>query len=365
MAHLPFRSALLLMLLTGPAVRAADACFCAPGPACSVAWRADAVFIATAIDNVEERVGGNLFWTVQRLQVTRTLRGTATPLVTMVPLGRPEQEQIAESLSHAKTYAGRNSCDYSLRLGEEYLVYATRGADGRWTTSVCSGTKPLAEATADLEYFAGLSVADPTGRVYGPVERTILDADDPTKTRVVPASGIAVALSTGSSRTTVTTNAQGKLDVRLRPGEYSIAPVVPEGVRVFGGPNPITVPARGCAPVHFSLISNGRIEGQVVREDGSAVPRVSVGVIPITMPAGTRPVIFTIAPFATTDERGRFRIDAILPGTYLLAVNPYSRPDARSPSATTFFPAGDRSDAVAIEVGDGERKTGYTITIKP
>ena len=366
MRRLCFRTALLLVLLVSPAaVRTAEACSCMSNPPCAAAWKADAVFIATAVDTVEEHLGGHLYWTVERLMVTRTLRGAVGSSITMSPLNRPDAEQIAASLAHDKVHAGMNSCAYGFRPGQDYLVYATRHPDGRWTTSLCSGTKPLAEAVPDLEYFASLPTAEPSGRVYGTIERTILDPDDPVKHRNVPASGITIALRTASSRTTATTNAQGELDVRVPPGEYSVAPVVPEAIRVYGSGDRITVAPRGCAPVNFSLISNGRLEGRVVREDGSAVPRVSVGVIPVRLPPGKPATSFTTAPVATSDEAGRFKIDAILPGTYVLAVNPRFGPDLRSPYATTYFPAGGRSAAAAIEIGDGERKTGYTITVTP
>ena len=363
--RLSFRAVLPLVLLIGPPViSTAEACFCPPIPPCSAAWRAEAVFIATAVEDVEEHLGGHLYWTVQRLDVTRILRGTVSPSVTIrPPIDRPSGEQIAASLSQDKVMVS-NSCGFEFRRGEDYLVYATRATDGRWTTSLCSGTKPLTDATTDLDYFASLPAAAPTGRVYGSIQRTILDPSDPTKTRDVPAVGISVTLSTESSRMTATTNGQGKLDVRLPPGDYGVTPIVPESVRVYG-PNHITLAARGCAPVDFSLISNGRVEGQVVREDGSGVPGISVGVVPVTIPDGRLSNSFTTAPVATTDERGRFKIEAILPGTYLLAVNPRFFLDLRLPYAPTYYPAGGRADAEALEIGDGERKTDYTITVRP
>lgn len=365
MRHLGFRAALFLTFLAGPAaVRTAEACSCMPSPPCSAAWKADAVFIATAVESIEERLGGNLYWTVQRLFVTRTLRGTPITAALMLPPDQPTKEQIAASLSHEKVHTG-NSCTYGFRVGEDYLVYATRRGDGRWTTTMCAGTKPLAEAGADLDYFAGLPAAEPLGRVYGRIERTIVDPDDPTKTRSGPATGISVAMSGASSRTAAATDAKGDYELKVAPGQYSVAPDVPAGVRVYGGPNDVTLAARGCAAVNFSLISNGRIEGRVVREDGSAVARVGVGVIPAAMPPGTRSDDSTIAPMTTTDETGHFKIDAILPGTYVLAVNRRFGPDLRSPYATTYFPTGERSDAAAIDIGDGERKTGYTITVTP
>lgn len=363
-----FRSVLVLVLLTGPAAnRAAEACSCmamANAP-CFAAGHADAVFIATAVDQGEEHVGGHLYRIVQTLAVTRTLRGTFSPLVTMVSYNPPGEKEIAASLSQDKVWAGTNSCDYHFRRGEEYLVYATRTSDGRWTTSLCSGTKPLADARADLDYFASLPGAEPTGRLYGSIDRTILDADDPTKTLRVPAPGITVALSAGSTGFTATTDAEGKLAVPLPPGDYSVAPVVPESVRVYGGPRQISLARSGCAEVTFSLTSNGRIEGRVVRNDGAAVPRVAVGVIPVTTPEGERPDNFTTAPSTRSDEHGQFKIEAILPGTYLLAVNPGFGPDLQSPYATTYYPAGGRREALAIDIGDGERKTDYTIAVTP
>ena len=286
------------------------------------------------------------------------------PTVTISPVYEASEEEIALSLERDKVLAGRNSCEYVFRPGDEYIVYASRTADGHWTTSTCSGTKPLAEAKADLEYFASLPAAEPIGRLYGTIQRTILDDSDPLKTRNVPAAGVAVSLSTGSRRMTATSDAGGRLNVQLPPGDYTVAPVVPDSVHVYGGPKEVTLVARGCAPVSFSLISDGQIEGRVVLDDGSPVKKVTVGVIPVTLPEGTRtPVSFTIAPIATSDAQGHFRIDAILPGTYFLAVNPHGQYGS-SPYPTTYFPDGGRDTAIAIDVGDGERKTGYTIIVR-
>jgi hypothetical protein len=66
----------------------------------------------------------------------------------------------------------------------------------------------------------------------------------------------------------VTTDADGKLDVQVPPGDYTITPVVPETIRVYGAPFRTSVHARGCAPVQFSVVSNGRIEGRIVQRAG-------------------------------------------------------------------------------------------------
>jgi hypothetical protein len=78
------------------------------------------------------------------------------------------------------------------------------------------------------------------------------------------------------------------------------------------------VPARGCAPVRFSILANGRIEGRVVRPDGSPAVNVVVEAVPADHPPGQRLDTFMAD---ATNEYGEFEIDAILPGRYIVAVN--------------------------------------------
>lgn len=360
------RGALTLLFLVAPVLlRTAAACSCGANPPCAAVWRADAVFVGTVVDRTPERVGGSLSWTVHKVPVNQTLRGSVDSFITLVPGSRPTAEQIAASQSHPGESMMMSSCDYDFQLGRQYVIYARRTPDGRWTTSMCTGTKPIEEASADIDYIASIPLAEPTGRVYGNIERTILNPKDRTAPMTVPAAGVRVALTSEANRFTVTTDSEGKLEVQVPPGEYTIAPVVPQTVRVYGAQMRASVPARGCAPVYFSLTSNGRIEGRVVRQDGTPVPRTSVDVIPADLPPDQRPDSFTTAPSGTTDENGRFTVDAILPGRYLVAVSARFGPRLFSPYATTYFPGVARQDARVVEIGDGERKTGFTIVVTP
>lgn len=164
------------------------------------------------------------------------LRGTVDAFVTLVPGYRPTAEEIRVAISAGAVSTGSSGCDYGFQPGRQYLIYARRTPDGRWTTSRCDGTKPLEEAAADLDYIGGLSATEPLGRVYGKIERTVLDETDVAKTLKVPATGITIALTGKSNRLAVTTNEEGTIDVRVPPDEYTITPVVPQTVRVFGSP---------------------------------------------------------------------------------------------------------------------------------
>jgi len=327
-------------------------------------WKADAVFIGTVVDRLPERIGDSLSWTVHKVAVGQTLRGSVDSFIPLVPGNLPGAGQIAAAHSpRAGPMMWWSSCEYDFELGKQYLIYARRTSDGRWTTGKGSGTKPLEEAAADLDYIATIPSAEPTGRVYGTVERTVLNPAGRTLPMSVPAADVQIAFVSGTNRLTVRTDLEGKLDVHVPPGVYSIAPIVSKTVRVYGAPSLTTVPARGCAPVYFSLTANGRIEGRVVRSDGTPAPRTSIDVVPADLASDERPDNFTTSPSGTTDEKGRFSIDAILPGRYVVAVNARSGPRLYSPYPTTYFPGVGRQDARIVEIGEGERKSGLTIVV--
>ena len=341
---------------------------CDSNPPCAATWRAGAVFVGTIVNQASETLAGSLIWHVHNVAVTQTLRGTVGSFVTLVPGYRPTAEELKFAISTGSVSVGSSDCDYDFQPGGQYLIYARRTPDGRWTTSRCDGTKPLAKAAADLDYINSLATTEPLGRVYGKIERTVIDPFEPTRASRVPATGVTIALTGKSNLLTVTTDEEGKVDVRVPADEYTIKPVVPPTVRAFGSPLQRLVPARGCATVYFSLIANGRIEGHVVQEDDTPVPHVSVDVIPADLPPEQQldyRLDYTIAPSSSTDETGRFAVNAILPGRYIIAVNGRSGPRLESPFATTFFPGPGRQDASVIEIGDGELKTGFTIVVKP
>ncbi len=360
------RLALAVLWLFAPVgMRVAEACVCDANPPCAATWSADAVFVGTVVNEVWEPLAGSLTWLVHNVAVTQTLRGAVGPSAALETADEPTPERLATAISSGAVGWGGSDCDYPFQIGGRYLIYARRTADGRWTTSRCSGTKRIDEAAADLDYFASLPTAEPIGRLYGNIERHVIDPSDRAKSGRIPAPGIPVALTNESHRLMVRTDADGKLDIRVPPGEYTIAPVVPDSVRVYGAPIQRHLAARGCATVYFSLIANGRIEGRVVRENGTPAPRGSVNVIPADLPLDAPVNGYMRAPEASLDENGRFSIDGILPGRYVLGVNARFGPRLDSPYAITYFPGVPRQDASVIAIGEGERKSGCTIVVKP
>jgi hypothetical protein len=142
--------AALLTSLVGPP--AAEACSCDQNPPCAAAWKADAVFIGTIVERTQEPLGGTLSWTVHHVAVNQRLLGAIGPFVTLLPAAtRPTAERIEASKAHDDALYLESSCDYTFETGRQYVIYARRTDDGRWTTSECSGTKPIERAAADLD----------------------------------------------------------------------------------------------------------------------------------------------------------------------------------------------------------------------
>ena len=69
-------------------------------------------------------------------------------------------------------YSGniRDSCSYSFRFGETYIVYAYRDKKGVFRTNRCSRTKELAKATAEIEAIRSFQKnATPVNRYFGKI----------------------------------------------------------------------------------------------------------------------------------------------------------------------------------------------------
>lgn len=96
--------------------------------------------------------------------------------------------------------------------------------------------------------------------------------------------------------------------------------------------------------------------------DGTGVPRVSVDVIRADDRQSDG---LTARRSGSSDESGRFSVDAVLPGRYVVAINA-SGPKLMSPYATAYFPGvAQKSASALIDMGDGERKSGFTFVVSP
>jgi hypothetical protein len=178
----------------------AFACSCAGGtPLCQSFWQADAVFSGEVLSFGRTEREQPLSSRVARVAVVRAWRGQVSGTVEVL------------------TGADSASCGYSFRPGTQYLIYAYRTKDGALTTSICSPTKELSKAAADLEYVKGTGAPSAGGRIYGTARFEAKGSP------LAPAKNVNINLQSTSGSRTAVTDDTGAFEFKDLPaGEYSI-----------------------------------------------------------------------------------------------------------------------------------------------
>src|ERR1700722_10234289 len=135
-------------------------CICGGGtPPCEEYWNAAVVFSGTVARlspmSIEEKFGE---------RIVSYSKLSATFNVETVYRGEIEKEvDVITGMSDG-------DCGYHFQIGERYLVYAfVSEQTKRLGTSSCARTRPLSEASADLEFFRGIAQNPAGGRIYGEI----------------------------------------------------------------------------------------------------------------------------------------------------------------------------------------------------
>jgi hypothetical protein len=160
----------------------------------------------------------------------------------------------------------------------------------------------------------------------------------------------------------------------LRPGEYILRADKSGFLTASAEPTArVTVtPSPDPAKAELKLLRQAAISGRITDMDGDPLERVLVQAIPAR---STRAAAAVIAPVATTDDRGHFRIHRLPPGRYkLLATLQSPRhhlaviPAPGEPillEAPTYFPSTiDAGSASDIAVASGDERTGVEIRLQ-
>jgi hypothetical protein len=145
--------------------------------------------------------------------------------------------------------SGWNSdCGYKFQEGVRYLVYAyLESSTGKLTTSICARTRPLLEASQDLEY---LSKKDEPS--HGPgIEGTIEELDAKNGIEVVGfMKGIPILVDGPSGRKRVVSQEDGRFQLwGLLPGSYRVSPVLPKSF--LQNKQTVKLEPNSCAELRF------------------------------------------------------------------------------------------------------------------
>jgi hypothetical protein len=159
------------------------------------------------------------------------------------------------------TGMGGGDCGYEFREGVRYLVYAyPHSLTGKLVTGICQRTRPLSEASEDLEY---LNKKDDPSHGAG-IEGRIDELVSKSRTQVVGLlEGIQVLVEGPSGRQTIVSQKDGRFQLwGLSPGSYRVTPVLPKSF--LPDEQTVKLERDSCAEVRF-LATPRPLRGSVGR----------------------------------------------------------------------------------------------------
>lgn len=203
----------LLLALAGLLPGRSDACSCiSGGPPCQEYFRFDAVFtgVVQSVGELDDTQDAPFLRRRVALTIDRAYRG------------------VNGRTAGVLTGAGGGDCGYAFKRGERYLVYTRRSAEGSLTVSICSHTRPIAEAAEDLRYIETMPASAPGARVSGTVRHWEQDHATGQARSYPPVAFAQVHLRGTAGAKSVQTDEAGRYEISgIRPGKYEVEVLPP------------------------------------------------------------------------------------------------------------------------------------------
>jgi Carboxypeptidase regulatory-like domain len=249
-------------------------------------------------------------------------------------------------------------CGFSVQIGRSYFVYAHRSSESAdLMTSVCSGTRAIDEAAADLLYARAFKEGRaPLGHIGGQVLLAYRDlAGLAVRSRVPePMAGIAVRVTKDGMTSETATDPAGEFAVESRgAGRYLIDVELPDGCYSEGASTEIDLPElASCRDIRATAYHDGRVTGRVTDFTGRPIAGLTLelGVKNGREDRG-RDLVRTVSAVD-----GSYEFARIPPGRFLLGVSAERDRQGTEKHARIFHPGVERiADATSVIVGSGNR----------
>jgi hypothetical protein len=253
------------------------------------------------------------------------------------------------------TGMGGGDCGYDFRQGERYFVYAYRNPnDGKLGARICGRTRPLSNASADLEYARSVARGKTGGIIFGIVLRytrdTYLDYG-----RHKGIEGVPITVDGNNRRFNLLTDNEGRFQLdELPAGRYKVGADLPSSLRKLSAQEVVVTEGR-CAAAEFLTTSLGAIKGKLVNSEGGAASKVNIMLIPADT-GGNEEKWQGREVSSYTDEQGFYDFKQVPPGEYVIVVNYKGQSSEFDPPfPRTYHPGtSDPTQARVFKISEGE-----------
>ena len=297
----------------------AGACSCVPSAPCSRAGGGGIVFRAM-VDSTSRATG------MTRLTVTHVFSGDPGPRVEIPSSG--------------------DNCDIGFVAGEEYLVYASRNSSGVLRTSMCAGTRPIRDAADDLALLNSTAFKNrKTAQILG--------AAGSGATSV---AGIRIVARRGTEVLTAVSDDKGRFVLEAPPGAYEMSATAKDNEVARINPPWVGIEeSLVCQLTYVTVSQDLRITGRVLDSRGRPLRDVPVDAVRMRDSRGVLEIESSHQDRdIRTDAKGAFTMTGVLPGRYVVVVNPPR--DSRGIGVGPIYAPGvlERNKVQLLEVTQGK-----------
>ena len=339
---------LILLFAICAGTYTASACSCGASPAVDIAFQKTANVVVMKLRSIEKYQpsdNGSGYGGIRqaRLTVEKSYKGNL---------------KVGSELTFAQ--GGGADCVWTFGeedIGTEYLFYLGGGPvkANLWVAITCSRSRPKDYAGADLLYLDKLTAVRGKSRLSGVLIQSIRSPveDGEFSDKVLP--NRKVSIIGNGKKLELKTDANGVYEVYgLGPGKYTVTPEGVEGY-AFGYPKRetsaiVTLVGTEHAEENFEFEIDNRLSGTFFDSNGKPLKNVCLELHPARGVEARG-----LFEMDCTDASGRFSMDEIPAGTYVLVINDDDKVTSDQPFGKFYYPSAKRrEDAAEITIGPGE-----------
>lgn len=250
-------------------------------------------------------------------------------------------------------------------IGTAYLFYLGEkpAKNTIWSASICSRSNSLKNAAQDLLYLENLEKVRGKTRLSGTLTQIISASIKGQESFYNKLSGRKVFITGNGKNIELETDDNGVYEIYdLPPGNYKITPEKIYGYKFFRNDDSVftqrEITAKRHTEQNFNYLIDNLVSGRFFDTNGKPLKDVCLNLIPAQ---GEKARYFYGG--TCTDKNGRFEIDDVPIGSYVLVINDDGEISSDEPFGTFYYPnVLKREDAAIITIGAGDFRNDLIIT---